>query len=138
LAVAAAIGRGDEEVSQSANVLVVDDDPLVVAILEHKLSARGYRVTTASDGVAGLGCARASRPDLIVLDMMMPVLDGRQVLQELRSDDALAAVPVVMLTARRGEGDVAGAADYIAKPFSPDELVARVSRLLPEVRAVRP
>jgi DNA-binding response OmpR family regulator len=125
-------------VSRSANVLVDDDDPLVVAILEHKLSAKGYRVTTASDGFAGLGCARASRPDLIVLDMMMPVLDGRQVLQELRSDDTLAAVPVVMLTARRGEGDVVGAADYIAKPFSPDDLVARVSRLLPEVRAVQP
>jgi DNA-binding response OmpR family regulator len=122
-------------------VLAIDDDPLVIAILEHKLAARGCRVITASDGAAGLARARIERPNLIVLDMMMPGLTGREVLQDLRTDPALRTIPVIMLTARRGESDVVdalelGAADYIAKPFSPDELAARVIRLLPKSAAV--
>jgi DNA-binding response OmpR family regulator len=123
--------------TRPGTVLVIDDDQLVVAILEHKLAARGYRVVTAPDGASGVMRARAEAPDLIVLDMMMPVLSGREVLLELRADAALARIPVVMLTARRSEADVVdalalGAADYVSKPFSPDELVARVSRLLPK------
>jgi DNA-binding response OmpR family regulator len=128
--------------SEAPQVLVIDDDPLILTILEHKLRARGCRVATAADGASGLAQARASRPDLIVLDMMMPIMDGWQVLQELRTDAPLAAVPVVMLTARRGDSDVVGAldlgaADYVPKPFSPDELVARVTRLLPGLRVAR-
>lgn len=127
--------------TEVANVLVIDDDPLVRAILEHKLAAKGYRVASAADGAAGLGLARAAPPDLIVLDMMMPMRSGREVLQDLRADPVLKDVPVVMLTARSGEGDVVdalelGASDYIAKPFSPEELVARVGRLLPKSRKV--
>jgi DNA-binding response OmpR family regulator len=126
--------------SEAPQVLVIDDDPLILTILEHKLRARGCRVATAADGASGLAQARASPPDLIVLDMMMPIMDGWQVLQVLRTDVPLAAVPVVMLTARRGDSDVVGAldlgaADYVPKPFSPDELVARVTRLLPGLRA---
>lgn len=117
-------------------VLVIDDDPLVCMLVEHKLTARGYRVVTASDGASGLDRARLEPPDLIILDMMMPILDGRRVLQKIHEDPALKHVPVIMLTARRGEGDVVdalelGAADYINKPFSPEELAARVTRLLP-------
>ena len=128
--------------SEVPQVLVIDDDPLILTILEHKLRARGCRVASAADGASGLAQARASPPDLIVLDMMMPIMDGWQVLQDLRTDPRLAAVPVVMLTARRGDSDVVGAldlgaADYVAKPFSPDELVARITRLLPGLRVAR-
>jgi DNA-binding response OmpR family regulator len=123
----------------SPTVLVVDDDELVCLLVEHKLAARGYRVMSAADGAAGLALARKARPDLVILDMMMPILDGRHVLQQLHADPALRSVPVIMLTARRGEGDVVdalelGAADFISKPFSPEELVARVARLLPHAR----
>jgi DNA-binding response OmpR family regulator len=116
-------------------ILVVDDDPLVVGIVERKLRAQGYTVETANDGRAGLYRVRALRPDLIVLDIMMPVLDGRTVLSELQADPVLAKIPVIMLTARRLEGDILdtlklGASDFITKPFSPDELAARVARLL--------
>lgn len=128
--------------SSSPNVLVIDDDALVCDILKHKLTAKGYKVTTAGDGAAGLARARVSPPGLIVLDMMMPMMTGREVLQDLRADPALRDIPVIMLTARRGEGDVVdalelGAADFVSKPFRPDELVARVSRLLPKRGAVR-
>lgn len=123
-------------------VLIVDDDPLLVELVTHKLRARGYRVESAADGRSGLARARATKPDLIVLDHMMPLLDGLEVLRELRDDAALSRVPVVMLTARRGENNVIdalslGAADFVGKPFSPDELAVRVARLLPGSVAVR-
>ena len=119
--------------SASAMVLVIDDDPVLLAVVRHKLAGCGYRVVTAADGAIGLSQARAEKPDLIVLDMMMPTLDGRQVLNELQADSVLASVPVIVLTARRGEHDVIEAlqrGDYLAKPFSPDELVARIARLI--------
>jgi DNA-binding response OmpR family regulator len=126
----------------SATVLVIDDDALVCEILERKLAVNGYHVVTAPDGAAGLARARVSPPDLIVLDMMMPMMTGREVLQNLRADPQLNQIPVIMLTVRRSEGDVVdalelGAADFVSKPFRPDELVARVSRLLPKPRVVR-
>ncbi len=122
-----------------ATVLVVDDDPVLLAVVEHKLKGCGYRVVTAADGALGLSQARAEKPDIIVLDMMMPTLDGRQVLNELQADSALASVPVIVLTARRGEQDVIEAlqrGDYLAKPFSPDELVARIARLISKPQRV--
>ncbi len=117
-------------------VLIVDDDPLVLALVQHKLGARGYKVATANDGGAGLECAQALKPDLIVLDLMMPVLDGRGLLRALRADPNLAKVPVMVLTARGGEQEIVdlfalGATDYLVKPFSPEELAARVSRIVP-------
>ena len=118
------------------SVLLVDDDPLLLALVRHKLAARGYSVSTATDGGSGLEAARALRPDLIVLDVMMPVLDGRAVLQQIRGDPMLSKVPVVILTARAREEDIVdllnvGATDYLAKPFSPEELAARIARLVP-------
>ena len=129
--------------SDKLTILVIDDDALLIGLVEHKLRARGYNVQTATDGQTGLQLARALRPDLIVLDIMMPGIDGRQVLHELRADPTLAKVPVVMLTARRRESDVVdalalGAADFMSKPFSPDELAARVARLVPQNGAARP
>lgn len=116
-------------------ILVVDDDELLRDLLEFKLRSRGYEVELAEDGEAALEAASASPPDLIVLDGMMPGLDGFQVLQRLADGGATREVPVIMLTARRQEQDVVaglslGAQDYLVKPFLPDELVLRIQRIL--------
>jgi DNA-binding response OmpR family regulator len=121
--------------TQGTKILLIDDDALLLTLLERKLTARGYAVTTANDGSAGLDRARADHPDLIVLDMMMPIMDGRQVLRAIQADAALSAIPVIMLTSRREESDIVGAiekgaADYQLKPFSPDELIARIGRFI--------
>ncbi|MCR5879721.1 PleD family two-component system response regulator [Phenylobacterium sp. J367] len=119
--------------SQS-HVLIADDDPLLRAILEHKLAAAGYLVTSVEDGQAALEKAQSSHPQFIVLDAMMPVMDGFEALRRLKENPALRDLTVVMLTALKREQDVVGAlklgaADYLAKPFNPDELVARLDRL---------
>ena len=116
-------------------ILVVDDDELLRDLLEFKLRSRGYEVELAEDGEAALEVASASPPDLIVLDGMMPGLDGFQVLQRLSDSGVTCDVPVIMLTARRQEQDVVaglslGAQDYLVKPFLPDELVLRIQRIL--------
>jgi CheY-like chemotaxis protein len=117
------------------HILVADDDPLVTDILRHKLSSRGYRVTVAADGREALERIAQGRPDAILLDAMMPMVDGYEVLRRLRADPALAAVPVIMLTARKQEGDIVsalelGADDFVVKPFIPEELLSRLGRLL--------
>jgi|EndMetStandDraft_5_1072996.scaffolds.fasta_scaffold176243_2 two-component system, OmpR family, alkaline phosphatase synthesis response regulator PhoP len=119
----------------NAKILLIDDDSLLLALLERKLTARGYTVATANDGNAGVERARAEHPDLIVLDMMMPIMDGRQTLRAIQADPALSAIPVIMLTSRREESDIVGAiekgaVDYQLKPFSPDELIARIGRFI--------
>lgn len=123
-----------------STVLVADDDELLLALLTHRLSARGYQVQTAQNGQDALDLARAERPDAIVLDAMMPVLDGFAALQQLKADPALSAIPVIMLTALKGESDVvaaldAGAADYLVKPFMAEELLSRLGRLLKTSRS---
>ena len=123
-----------------APVLIADDDPLLRAVLEHKLISAGYSVESVEDGRAALAAAGASRPLVIVLDAMMPVMDGFEALRRLKADPQLKAIPVVMLTALKREDDVVralrfGAADYVAKPFSPEELVARIDRLAPARRS---
>jgi len=110
-------------------VLVVDDEPNIVDILRFNLEREGYEVITASDGLEGLSQARSQAPDLILLDVMMPEMDGFQVCQELRREDKLT--PIIMLTAREEEADRVmglelGADDYVSKPFSVRELMARV------------
>lgn len=116
-------------------VLVADDDPLLRAILEHKLTAAGYLVTSVGDGQAALEQAEADRPTVIVLDAMMPVMDGFEALRRIKSNPDLSGIAVVMLTAMKREEDVVsalrlGAADYLSKPFNPDELVARLDRVV--------
>ena len=110
-------------------VLVVDDEPNIVDILRFNLEREGYEVITAEDGVQGLEMARSSDPDLILLDVMMPEMDGFEVCRELRREDKLT--PIIMLTAREEEADRVmglelGADDYVSKPFSVRELMARV------------
>lgn len=117
-------------------VLVADDDPLLRSILEHKLTRAGYDVALAEDGRAALEQSIALRPAVLVLDAMMPILDGFEVLRRLKSDDETRDLTVVMLTALKRQDDIVsalqlGAADYLAKPFNPDELVARLGRLAP-------
>ena len=113
-------------------VLVVDDDPKILSLLRRGLSFEGYQVTTADDGPGALASARDEPPDLVVLDVMMPGLDGIEVCRRIRSG---ADVPILMLTARdtvpdRVAGLDAGADDYLVKPFAFAELLARVRALL--------
>jgi two-component system response regulator MprA len=115
------------------DVLVVDDEPAVRDALERALRAEGYRVSTAADGRAGLDRIASDHPDLVVLDVLMPIMDGLEVARSLRrSGDR---TPILVLTARdsvadRVEGLDAGADDYLVKPFALDELLARIRALL--------
>lgn len=113
-------------------VLVVDDEPHIVELVRYNLRQEGYEVLVASDGPTALSRARVERPDLIILDLMLPGLDGLEVCRRLRHE---AATPIIMLTAKGGElervvGLESGADDYVTKPFSPRELVARVRAVL--------
>src|SRR6266702_6050994 len=114
-----------------ATVLVADDSLLIRAVVRAGLEAYGYRVTEADDGPAAIEQCRRHGPDVVLLDIEMPSLNGHKVLSELKSDPELKDIPVVFLTIRTGVGDVvdalrSGAHDYLRKPFEPDELVARV------------
>ena len=116
-------------------ILICDDDELLVDLLQYRLGARGFDVVVARDGGEAVALAKSESPDAIVLDAMMPVMDGYQVLRQLRAEEGLASTPIVMLTARRQEQDVVGALqlgadDYIVKPFIPEELMTRLSRLI--------
>ncbi len=116
-------------------ILVVDDDPTALRLIGYSLQQEGYDVLTATSGLDGLRQAREKAPDLIVLDVMMPDLDGFDVCRRLRADPATSRVPIIMLTAKgqvsdRVAGFRAGADDYVVKPADPSELVARVAALL--------
>ncbi len=116
----------------SHNVLVIEDDPGITRVMSLYLEQDGHEVSTAADGVSGLRLARETSPDLIVLDLMLPRLDGMEICRDLRQT---SDVPIIMVTARvaeedRLEGFDSGADDYISKPFSPRELAARVRAVL--------
>jgi DNA-binding response OmpR family regulator len=116
-------------------VLVADDDPDIQALVAFRLERAGYDVITADDGESALALAIEHQPDLAVLDVMMPRLDGYGVTRGMRSHEATARTPIILLTARVQEADVArgfeaGADDYLKKPFSPQELRARVQAIL--------
>lgn len=118
----------------ASRILIADDDPLLRSLLVHKLSADGHDVLTAEDGAQTLAVIAEQNPDLIVLDALMPIMDGFEVLRRLKGG-VLTTAPVIMLTALKREQDIVGAlqlgaADYLVKPFIPDELSQRVRRLL--------
>lgn len=120
-------------------ILVVDDDKSIVKVLVGYLEQSGYQVSTAYDGESALHVLRRERPDLILLDLMMPNRDGWEVTQIVRADKTLAPTPIIMITARIDDTDKIvglelGADDYISKPFNPREVVARVKALLRRVR----
>ena len=119
-------------------VLVVDDDPVIADLVAFRLGRLGLEVTVETDGQAGLAAARQLRPDLVVLDWMMPRMNGLEMCAALRADpdESLARTPVLLLTAKAQEPDLergfaAGATDYIVKPLSPRELATRVTAALP-------
>jgi two-component system alkaline phosphatase synthesis response regulator PhoP len=119
----------------AGTILVVDDEPGIVTIVRDYLDRAGFRVLTAGDGETALRLARTERPSLVLLDLMLPGLDGLDVTRALRQDPSTNGLPLIMLTARVDETDrVAGlelgADDYITKPFSPREVVARVRAVL--------
>lgn len=121
-------------------ILIIDDEPKIVEICRDYLAAAGFGVRQAGDGPSGLSAARGEPPDLIVLDLMLPGMDGMQVCRELRRE---SRVPIIMLTARVEEIDKLkglelGADDYMTKPFSPRELVARVKTVLRRVEPPQP
>jgi DNA-binding response OmpR family regulator len=116
-------------------VLVADDDPDILALVTFRLERAGYDVVGANDGEQALQLALAQPPDLAVLDVMMPRLDGYEVTTRLRQNERTRRIPIILLTARVQEADIArgfevGADDYVKKPFSPQELGARVQAIL--------
>jgi two-component system alkaline phosphatase synthesis response regulator PhoP len=121
----------------NTKILIVDDEPSIVNLVTAYLKPEGYEVYTASDGPSGLKAARTYKPDLIVLDIMLPGMDGIEVLNRLRRE---SEVYVILLTARTEETDkviglAVGADDYVTKPFSPRELVARIKSALRRIRS---
>jgi DNA-binding response OmpR family regulator len=124
---------------EMAVILVADDDDILIELARFRLEHDGHSVLTATDGRAAVISARKYLPDLIILDAMMPVLNGLEVLHEIKQDAETSAIPVLMLTARKSESDVigalkSGASDYMTKPFAPQELAARVDVLLARSR----
>jgi DNA-binding response OmpR family regulator len=118
-----------------ARILVADDDVDIRELVEFKLSTLGHDVVAVADGAAAIEACQARRPDLAVLDVMMPGVSGLDAIRAIRADPSLADLPVILLTARAQESDVetgfdSGADDYITKPFSPRELASRVQALL--------
>ena len=124
-------------------ILIVDDEPPILDLVRFTLEDTEVRVVEASDGVEALAVARRLRPDLILLDVHMPRLDGLEACRQIKRDPALARTPIVMLTAAgqeadRARGREAGADEYLTKPFSPLALLALVEALVPETRSWRP
>jgi two-component system, OmpR family, response regulator MtrA len=122
-----------------AKILVADDDVDIRELIEFKLSTLGHEIVAVNDGAAAVDACREYKPDLAVLDVMMPGMSGLDAIRVIRGDEAMADIPVILLTARAQESDVetgfdSGADDYITKPFSPRELASRVQALLARPR----
>ena len=115
-------------------ILVVDDEPHIVRLVEVNLQRAGYDVLTAMDGIEALEQVKANRPDMIVLDVMMPRMDGFTVLKHLKADPETKEIPVIMLTAKAQDADIfrgwqSGVDSYLTKPFNPMELLTFVKRI---------
>jgi two-component system alkaline phosphatase synthesis response regulator PhoP len=116
-------------------IVVVEDERDILEVIGYNLGREGYRVVTATDGLEALRLIRVEAPDLVLLDLMLPGLDGIELCRRLKLDPVTKAIPIVMVTAKGEEADVVlglgvGADDYVTKPFSPKELVARVKAVL--------
>jgi DNA-binding response OmpR family regulator len=120
-----------------SRILVVDDEPHIVKLITFSLEKNGFECLTAGDGVRAIELAGAEQPDLILLDVMMPIMTGFETAQKLKADDSTRDIPIVFLSAKSQtyeieEGLECGASDYICKPFTPKDLVEKVSSALEE------
>ncbi len=120
---------------QSVNILVIEDDEIVARTIERSLRGQEFRVTVANSGVEGLKVTRRQLPDMVIMDIIMPGMDGYSVCREMRADPLLSAIPILFLTAKakdedRIQGFLAGADDYLTKPFNIDELILRIRAIL--------
>ncbi len=118
-----------------ATVLVVDDDPVIQGLLRVNFEMEGYDVIIASDGVEGLELARSEQPDIVILDVMMPRMDGLEVARALKGDPSTSPIPIMLLSAKAQEADLraggaTGADAYVTKPFDPLDLLRRVETLI--------
>lgn len=125
-----------------SSILVIEDEKDILDLVEYNLRQSGFRVLAAMDGAAGLELAIKERPNLIILDLMLPVMDGKDVCRALKSNPTTKAIPILMLTAKAEEldrviGFELGADDYVTKPFSPRELVLRIKTILRRVTSER-
>jgi DNA-binding response OmpR family regulator len=116
-------------------VLIADDDAVSAHLLRHCLTSAGFRVCCASDGREALLLMEQESPELVILDVMMPVMDGLEVIRRAKGDERLRDIPVIMVTSREQDSDILeaiklGAADYLVKPFMPTEFLARVARIV--------
>jgi len=119
-----------------ATILAADDEPSIIRLIQVTLEREGHTVLTAADGREALAVVAQERPDLIVLDVMMPHVDGFEALRQLKENADTAAIPVILLSAKRHDNDLFrglqfGAVSYLTKPFNPKELIAVVSQILP-------
>ncbi|HEV7288850.1 response regulator [Sphingomonas sp.] len=122
-----------------ATILVADDDKILVGLVRARLSGAGHEVLVAHDGESALEIANTALPAAVILDAMMPIVGGAEVLRRLREEPRFARLPIMMLTARTSEEDVvaflkAGATEYLAKPFMPQELLLRLEMMLRNAR----
>ncbi len=123
----------------NGTVLVVDDDPVIQKLLQVNFEMEGYSVITAGDGEEGLAKAQSAHPDAVVLDVMMPKMDGLEVARRLKDDEATKGIPIVLLSAKAQQADIqagqaTGADEYLTKPFDPLELLQRVGALIERTR----
>jgi DNA-binding response OmpR family regulator len=128
--------------NHSINLLIIEDDEIVARTIERSLRGQEFKITTVNSGVDGLKTARRAIPDLVILDVVMPGMDGYTVCREMRADPLLAYVPILFLTAKVKDEDkiagfVAGADDYLTKPFNVDELILRVRAILRRTQAAK-
>ena len=120
---------------KNTKIAVIEDEADILEVIEYSLSKEGFRVCTALDGEEGLGLVKKEVPDLVVLDLMLPGIDGIEICRKLKSDSATRSISIIMVTAKGEESDIVlglgiGADDYVVKPFSPRELTARVKSVL--------
>lgn len=116
-------------------IILIEDEPDILEVIEYNLKRENFSVLTAADGLEGLDLVIREKPDLVLLDLMLPGIDGMEICRQVRNNQAVKRVPIIMLTAKGDESDVVlglglGADDYMTKPFSPKELIARIKAVL--------
>ncbi len=136
-------GDQKDQIMPRGTVLVIDDERDLIKLVRYNLEKEGFQVISALDGEAGLSLATRERPDVVVIDLMLPGIDGLEVCGRLRTDPRTSAIPLIMLTAKASESDrivglEMGADDYVTKPFSPRELAARVKAVLRRTSPQKP